>query len=47
MAKCIEMDADMRELCALLNGCIRKGKPVYRENHHAPYYSRARWQRIV
>ena len=43
----IEMDADMRELCALLNGCIRKGKPVYRENHHAPYYSRARWQRVV
>ena len=44
----IEMDSDMRELCSLLSSCIRhSNRPVYRQNYHAPYYSRGRWQRIA
>ena len=48
MPRRIEMDADMRELVTLLGACIRKtGRPVWRVNPHAPYYSRSRYRRVA
>lgn len=48
MTRQIEMDADMRELVTLLASCIRKpSRPVWRENPHAPYYSRNRYRRVA
>lgn len=48
MPRQIEMDADMRELVTLLGACIRKRRyPVWRENLHAPYYSRHHYKRVA
>lgn len=41
-----DIDPEMRELLDVLGAAIRKDHkgPVYRENLHAPYYSRSRWR---